>query len=211
MSVFETTKSRHKSDFIFGRTVGYVLINYMTCMSGICSNSLFCLFTLYRLELRAQLLWQTLTSQAGEDDSSWWERDHQKVFVPAPLLQCYQPDGELCPGVVVLYCCLDVEVPLSLMAAWAIYSQPARYRSLFPHNEARQQAVASKRSILPFIAPQYSHFSSPPHCPLLPSPPQTLAQCQCPPPPGGALRLPPGPSAGGTGQAQPESAADCHI
>ena len=143
MSVFETTKSRHKSDFIFGRTVGYVLINYMTCMSGICSNSLFCLFTLYRLELRAQLLWQTLTSQAGEDDSSWWERDHQKVFVPAPLLHCYQPDGELCPGVVVLYCCLDVEVPLSLMAAWAIYSQPTRFRSLFPHHEARRQAVAS--------------------------------------------------------------------
>ena len=34
------------------------------------------------------------------------------------------------------------QVPLSLWAAWGIYSQPIRYRSLFPHNEARKQAIA---------------------------------------------------------------------
>ena len=33
---------------------------------------------------------------------------------------------------------------MSLWAAWGIYSEPARYRSLFPHNEARKQAVASR-------------------------------------------------------------------
>ena len=37
-----------------------------------------------------------------------------------------------------------LQVPLSLWAAWGIYSEPGRYRSLFPHNEARKQAVASK-------------------------------------------------------------------
>ena len=34
------------------------------------------------------------------------------------------------------------KVPLSLWAAWGIYSEPIRYRSLFPHNEARKQAIA---------------------------------------------------------------------
>ena len=34
------------------------------------------------------------------------------------------------------------QIPLSLWAAWGIYSQPIRYRSLFPHNEARKQAIA---------------------------------------------------------------------
>ena len=48
-------------------------------------------------------------------------------------------------------CCGCVQVPLSLWAAWAIYSQPTRFRSLFPHHEARRQAVASN-VVLPHVS-----------------------------------------------------------
>jgi len=40
------------------------------------------------------------------------------------------------------YTVISLLVPLSLLAAWGIYRQPIRYRSLFPHNEARKQAIA---------------------------------------------------------------------
>lgn len=40
------------------------------------------------------------------------------------------------------YTVISLMVPLSLWAAWGIYSEPIRYRSLFPHNEARKQAIA---------------------------------------------------------------------
>jgi len=40
------------------------------------------------------------------------------------------------------YTVISLMIPLSLWAAWGIYSQPIRYRSLFPHNEARKQAIA---------------------------------------------------------------------
>ena len=46
------------------------------------------------------------------------------------------------PGQINMVCC--IQVPLALWAAWGIYSEPGRYRSLFPHNEARKQAVASE-------------------------------------------------------------------
>jgi len=40
------------------------------------------------------------------------------------------------------YTIISLMVPLSLWAAWGIYSEPIRYRTLFPHNEARKQAIA---------------------------------------------------------------------
>ena len=43
--------------------------------------------------------------------------------------------------IIIGYYAMD-QVPLSLWAAWGIYSEPIRYRSLFPHNEARKQAIA---------------------------------------------------------------------
>ena len=43
--------------------------------------------------------------------------------------------------IIIGYHAMD-QVPLSLWAAWGIYSEPIRYRSLFPHNEARKQAIA---------------------------------------------------------------------
>jgi len=42
----------------------------------------------------------------------------------------------------LFYTVISLLVPLSLWAAWGIYRQPLRYRSLFPHNEARRQAIA---------------------------------------------------------------------
>ena len=51
-----------------------------------------------------------------------------------------------------------LQIPLSLWAAWGIYSQPIRYRSLFPHNEARKQAIAGtdNHSILPLLLHPYN-------------------------------------------------------
>ena len=67
------------------------------------------------------------------------------------------------------------QIPLSLWAAWGIYSQPIRYRSLFPHNEARKQAIAGAGITKDVQCNEqcsfYSislNFSLSPHGPILP-------------------------------------------
>jgi len=49
-------------------------------------------------------------------------------------------------------------VPLSLWAAWGIYSRPLRYRSLFPHNEARKQAIGGLMLTLLFFLPFFTFW-----------------------------------------------------
>eukprot|EP00092_Neocalanus_flemingeri_P010251 GFUD01011046.1.p1 GENE.GFUD01011046.1~~GFUD01011046.1.p1 ORF type:complete len:416 (+),score=51.02 GFUD01011046.1:295-1542(+) len=51
---------------------------------------------------------------------------------------------------------ISLMVPLSLWAAWGIYSQPIRYRSLFPHNEARKQAIAGLLLTVLFFIPFFN-------------------------------------------------------
>lgn len=51
---------------------------------------------------------------------------------------------------------ISLMVPLSLWAAWGIYSQPIRYRTLFPHNEARKQAVAGLLLTVLFFIPFFN-------------------------------------------------------
>merc|ERR1719278_712006 len=51
---------------------------------------------------------------------------------------------------------ISLMVPLSLWAAWGIYRRPMRYRSLFPHNEARKQAVAGLMLTLLFFLPFFT-------------------------------------------------------
>lgn len=51
---------------------------------------------------------------------------------------------------------ISLMVPLSLWAAWGIYSQPIRYRSLFPHNEARKQAIAGLMLTVLFFIPFFN-------------------------------------------------------
>jgi len=51
---------------------------------------------------------------------------------------------------------ISLMVPISLWAAWGIYSQPIRYRTLFPHNEARKQAVAGLLLTVLFFIPFFN-------------------------------------------------------
>jgi len=58
------------------------------------------------------------------------------------------------------YTVISLLVPLSLWVAWGIYRQPLRYRSLFPHNEARRQAIAGIFCHSPLFLSQLYNFPS---------------------------------------------------
>ena len=76
--------------------------------------------------------------------------------------------------IIIGYYAMD-QVPLSLWAAWGIYSEPIRYRSLFPHNEARKQAIAglsqsaSRHCLLIDFDCYFHYFSFAAHSSLLSS------------------------------------------
>jgi len=59
------------------------------------------------------------------------------------------------------YTVISLMIPISLWAAWGIYSQPIRYRSLFPHNEARKQAIAVCLLTVLFFLPFFQIWVNP--------------------------------------------------